>query len=79
VSPDSATVYKGQHLQLSAEVATSNFAPKAVDWTSSDPDNAPVSSTGVVQVGSGASGTVTVTATSVYDASKTAKATLTVA
>lgn len=77
VSPASASVAVGQKIQLSAVVKTEQFAPQAVTW-SSDNDNVTVDQSGMVTVGTGASETANITATSVYDSSKTGKATLTI-
>lgn len=78
VSPGAATVAKGQTVQLTANVTTSNFAPKTVTW-SSDKAGVEVDSSGKVTVLSTASaGAVNITATSTFDTSKTGKATITV-
>lgn len=53
VSPESATIYKGQQLQLSASVATIGFANKAVLWsidTSSESKGASINQEGVLKV-----------------------------
>ena len=78
VSPSSATVSVGQSVQLSANVVTSNFAPQTVDWTSNS-EYVTVDNSGKVTVLEGASGSVTITATSTYDAGVTGTATLTIA
>ena len=77
VSPSEANVTAGQTVQLTAIVTTENFASKAVNWTIEDGD-ATVSVAGLVSVGEDATGTITVRATSVYDDTKYAEATLTV-
>lgn len=78
VSPDSATVKKGQQVQLAATVDTEYFAPQTVNWTSSD-TNVTVSASGLVSVSDSANaGEVTITATSVFDSTKTSTATITV-
>lgn len=77
VSPAKASVAVGQKIQLSAVVKTEQFAPQAVTW-SSDNANVTVDQSGMVTVGTGASGTANITATSVYDSSKTGKAVLTI-
>lgn len=85
ISPSTATVGAGQSVLLSATVVTENFASKAVDWTlaveGEDDVPATVSALGEVFVNADAtSGTViTATATSHFDATKTATATITVA
>src|SRR5699024_7751553 len=83
VSPSTATVSKGQELQLSAAVVTTGFANKAVYWTVDNNAYAAgirISDDGKLIVPSGESvASVTVTATSIYDNSKTGTATITVA
>lgn len=77
VSPGNATVAAGQSVQLSANVVTTNFAPKSVTWTV-DSDYATVDNSGKVTVLSTApaSTSITVTATSTYDTSKKGTATV---
>ena len=77
VNPGTATVSAGSTIQLTAVVDTVNFAPKSVNWTSSN-ENVTVSASGLVTVGEGATGEVTITATSTYDDTKTGTATLTI-
>ena len=79
VTPSTATVSQGQSIQLTVKVDTTNFASQAVNW-SVDTENVTVSKSGFVTVGDSVSkGTqITVTATSVYDNTKTGKATITV-
>lgn len=83
VSPSTATVSKGQNLQLSATVLTTGFANKAVYWSvdaGSYSDGIRISDGGNLIVPANATvATVTVTATSIYDNSKTGTATITVA
>lgn len=71
VSPGSATVAAGQSVQLSANVVTTNFAPKSVTWSVGS-EYAVVDNSGKVTVLSTApaSTKITVTATSTYDNSK---------
>jgi Bacterial surface proteins containing Ig-like domains len=79
VTPSTATVNKGQNIQLNATVTTTAFAPKTVKWTSSAPD-VTVDNSGKVTVPADASSTsVTITATSTYDGTKKGTATLTIA
>ena len=80
VSPETATVSAGQSITLSAVVDTDYFAPQTVVW-SSNSDDVTVSASGIVTVSSDATSktTVTITATSVYDNTKSASATITVA
>lgn len=77
VTPSKGTVAKGSSLQLTANVTTQNFAPQTVTW-SSDNENVTVSETGIVSVGTTATGTAIITATSAYDTTKSGKATITV-
>ena len=84
VSPATAAVSKGQNLQLSATVVTTGFANKSVTWgVDETSENAGVTITpsGKLFVPADLTGvtTITVIATSVYDTTKTAKATITVA
>lgn len=71
VSPATATVSAGQSVQLTANVETTNFAPKSVTW-SVDSEYATVDNSGKVTMASNtpASTKVTVTATSTYDTDK---------
>ena len=78
VTPATATVTKGQSIQLNATVETTNFAPQSVTW-SSDSDNVTVDASGKVTLASTASGTINITAKSTYDQSKTGKCVITVA
>lgn len=77
VTPDALTIKKGAKAQLSAEVVATNFASKAVNWTSNN-SSVTVDSAGNVSVGQKASGSVTITATSVVDPSKKDTCTLTI-
>jgi len=77
VSPSTATVMPGGSILLSATVATTNFASKAVNWTSSN-EKVTVDIYGNVTVASDATGTATITATSVAKPSVTGTATITV-
>ena len=79
VSPETASVSAGQKIQLSATVQTTEFAPQSVTWSVTSGDNVTVNQSGVVTIGSDASGEVVITATSTYDTEKTGTATLTVA
>ena len=79
VSPSTATLSAGGKVKLEAVVATTGFANKAVTWSSSSAD-VTVDQEGNVVVGSNAqAGAVTITATSVYDNTKSGTATITVA
>lgn len=77
VTPSSSTVTAGQSVQLSANVVTTNFAPKSVTW-SVNSEYATVDNSGKVTVLSTApaSTSITVTATSTYDRSKKGTATI---
>ena len=77
VTPSSSTVAAGQSVQLSANVVTTNFAPKSVTW-SVNSEYATVDKSGKVTVLSTApaSTNITVTATSTYDTSKKGTATI---
>jgi hypothetical protein len=81
ISPDAVTVSAGQEAKLTAVVETTGFANKAVTYSSSDESIATVDASGVVKVASDATSasTVTITATSVYDDTKSGTATITVA
>ena len=83
VSPSTATVSKGQSLELSAVVVTTGFANKAVYWSvdaDSYADGVRISDAGKLIVPSEATvESITVTATSIYDNTKTGTATITVA
>ncbi len=80
VSPSTATVVAGGTVQLSAAVVTTGFAPQSVTWSSADETIATVNADGVVTVSTDATSadTVVITATSTYDSTKTATATITV-
>lgn len=83
VSPATATITKGQSLQLSAVVTTTGFANKAVYWSvdaDSYADGVRISDGGELFVPSDASVTeISVTATSIFDNTKTGTATISVA
>lgn len=78
VSPATATVNKGNMLQLNAVVETENFAPTSVVWTVNGVDST-ISANGLLTVGANeTSETLTVTATSTFDDTKAGTATITV-
>lgn len=82
VSPSTAVVTQGQSLQLSAAVVTTGFANKAVTWkvkTSTKGADATITEAGVLTISANtpAEASFTVTATSVYDSTKTGTATVT--
>ena len=74
----SVTADPGQSVQLSATVTTQNFAPQEVTWQSSV-DNVTVSPAVVVSLNESATGSATITATSVYDNKKKGTSTITIA
>lgn len=83
VSPATATVAPGQTVQLSAVVVATGFANKAVTWSVSGDDDetgATVSISGLVKIPSTATtgDEIEITATSIYDTTKTGTATITV-
>ena len=82
VSPATASVSAGQELKLTATVVTTGFANKAVIWSVDDKSAAAgvtITQAGVLKVPTGATGKITVKATSVYDSTKSNTATITVA
>ena len=80
VSPTTATIAKGHSMQISAIVDTENFASQAVNWTSAN-ENVTVDAAGIVTVLDTATTgkTAVITATSVYDSTKSATCTVTIA
>lgn len=79
VSPSSATMSPGTALKLSATVATTGFANKAVTW-SVDDEAAKINEKGFLEIPieyTGASA-LTVTATSIFDSTKTGTSSITV-
>ena len=84
VSPATATISAGQELKLTATVVTTGFANKAVIWSVDDTSKAAgvtITQGGVLKVPANVESNteITVTATSVYDSTKTNTATVTVA
>lgn len=78
VSPATANVSAGQRVQLSAVVQTTDFAPQSVVWSVTSGENVKVNQSGVVDIGTNAVGEIVITATSVYDSTKSDSATITV-
>lgn len=80
VSPETATISPGQTILLSANVVTANFASKAVDWTvTPETEGVTISVLGELSVDNSVTDTtLTVTATSVVDSTKSDSATITV-
>lgn len=76
VAPSSATLDAGETASLAAALAPANTTNKAVTWASSDQAVATVDESGVVTAV--ASGTATITVTSVADTSLTATCSITV-
>lgn len=78
VSPATATVTKGAVLALSANVVVENFAPKGVTWTVNS-ELSSITQEGILTVGATETATsLTVTATSTFDSTKSGTATITV-
>lgn len=76
VSPETATVNKGAMLQLNAAVVTEGFAPKSVVW-SINSKLSTITQNGLLSVSPDeTAGTITVTATSTFDGTKTETATI---
>ena len=80
VSPSAATVIPGQSILLTAEVTTNYFASKAVNWSiSPETEGVTIDPLGNLYVGQGvSSGSITVTATSAVDSTKSDSATITI-
>lgn len=81
VSPATATVAKGQHAQLSANVVTANFASKAVTWSMTGAAKAEtqIDNSGNLFVASDETATtLTIKATSNADKTKIGSATITI-
>lgn len=81
VTPATATVLKGQSLHLTANVVTTNFAPKSVTWTITEntSQDTHIDIYGNLFVAEDETGTtITVTATSTFDNTKTGTSTITV-
>lgn len=83
VSPSTATVTKGQNLTLTANVNTKGIVNKAVTWSVDDTakaDGVTINQEGILRVPASATvTTITVTATSVWNPSKSGTATITTA
>lgn len=85
ISPETATINKGTKLKLTANVETTNFAPTSVYWSLSsgslvvDTDQASITQAGEIYIKKTATvSEVTVYATSRFDNTKTATATITI-
>lgn len=83
VSPSTATVSKGQKLQLTASVEVTGITNKSVMWSidsDSESKGVSINQNGELTVTAGSTATtVTVTATSIFDNTKSGTATITVA
>lgn len=81
VSPETAKAGKGTQLQLTATVITTGFADKGVHWEISGSEtHSTVSQNGLVIIGTDETeSSITVTATSLFDESKKATCTITIA
>lgn len=80
VTPSEVTAGAGQKVNLTAEVVTANFAPQTVIWSVADGDPASVDIYGAVTIDADATtaDTITVTATSTFDSTKSDTCTITV-
>lgn len=79
VTPGAITHNKGtvQNVQFTANVTTTGYAPKDVVWSTTS-DTATIDDKGMLTIPATTTTTFTVTATSVYDGTKTGNATVTV-
>lgn len=79
VNPTTATIAKGHSMQITATVATTNFAPKSVNWTSAN-NTVTVDAAGIVTVLDTAttSSKVKIRATSTFDSTKYAECEVTI-
>lgn len=80
VSPGTAEIHAGQSVQFSVDVTAAGFASKAVNWSISGDGvgSSVITSSGLLKLGSDATGTITVTATSAFNSQVTGTATVTV-
>lgn len=79
ISPSAITTMKGQTVLLTANVQADNFASKVVTWTHNGGEKVTIDPLGNVTIAPDFEGnTITVTATSVFDNTKSATATITV-
>lgn len=79
ISPQAVTASAGQTVNLTVEVVTDNFASKVVEWSVDDDTLASVDIYGTVHIADDATGSVDVTATSVFDSTKSDTITITIA
>lgn len=75
VTPRTVSATSGQYVSFSASVVTNNFASKAVDWSATD---GAIDNSGNLFIPDDATGSITVTATSVFDPTKSGTATVTI-
>ena len=79
ISPSAITTMKGQTVLLTANVQADNFASKAVTWTHNGGKKVTIDPLGNVTIAPDFEGsTIEVTATSVFDSTQSATATITV-
>lgn len=79
VTPSTATVKKGATAQFTATVVGTGFAQRDVTWSVTGSDFSHISPTGMLTVDANeTASTLTVTATSIFDTTKSATATVTV-
>lgn len=78
VYPTAVTINAGDYAQMSATVKGSPYVNSQVTWSSSNP-KITVSATGLVHAEADATGSATITATSVADTTKSGTATVTIA
>lgn len=79
ISPSAITTMKGQTVLLTANVQAENFASKAVAWTHTGGEKVTIDPLGNVTIAPDFEGnTIEVTATSVFDSTQSATATITV-
>lgn len=82
VTPATASIFKGQSIHLNANVVTTNFAPKSVNWTITGQASADthIDIYGNLYVAEDETATtITATATSTFNSAKTGTSTITVA
>lgn len=77
VTPSTITAGAGTTFNVTATVETTGFANKSVTWTS-DNEKVTVTNAGIVTIREGATGTATITATSVADNTKYGTCTVTI-
>lgn len=77
ITPSAMTAPPSATVHFAATVETENFASKVVTWTSDNP-NVIIAQDGTVTIGTNATGTANIMATSVFDPTKSATAVLTI-